>query len=112
MKPESALKRFLARMELDERSLQSLLPADGIETMLAFYTEERATGCSLDDDGDMLLYEWGTYDWGEGESFEFNITRQFIDAKRVFRQLRLRFKFAVSKKTQASVAGNRWCELP
>ena len=112
MKPDAALKRFLARIELDESSLRSLLAADGIEAMLAFYTEERAQGCSLDEDGDMLLYQWGIHDWGEGESFELDITRQFIDAKRVFRQLSLRFKFAVSKETRAAGNSNKWCELP
>lgn len=112
MKPTAAIERFLARIGSDESSLQSLPPADGIEAMLAFYSEERAEGCPLSKDGDMLLYEWGTYDWGDGESFEFNITRQFIDTKRVFRQLRLIYKFAVSKGTRACGASNRWCELP
>jgi hypothetical protein len=112
MTPASSLQYFLARLEVDEVTLKELTPTDGIEAMLAFYTEQRAKGCSLDNDGDMLLYEWGTYNWGEGEAFEFNITRQFIDSKRAFRQLRLRFKFAVSKKTQTCKAGNRWCELP
>ncbi|MCL1971600.1 MAG: hypothetical protein FWG57_01250 [Endomicrobia bacterium] len=31
-------------------------------------------------DTDMLLFQYGTYDWGSGENFEFNITRQFIFA--------------------------------
>ena len=26
----------------------------------------------------MLLHQWGTYDWGEGPSFQFDITRQLI----------------------------------
>ena len=26
----------------------------------------------------MLLYQWGTYDWGEGKYFQIDITRQFI----------------------------------
>ena len=32
------------------------------------------------EDTDMLLFQYGTYDWGSGENFEFNITRQFIFA--------------------------------
>jgi hypothetical protein len=31
-----------------------------------------------DENGDMLLFQYGSYDWGKGEFFEFNITRQFI----------------------------------
>ena len=112
MKPSAATERFLTRLGLDAESLLSLLLTDGFEGMLAFYTEERAEGCPLDEDGDMLLYQWGTNDWGEGESFELNVTRQFIGAKRVIRQLSLTFKFKVSKETSMCGGGNRWCELP
>ncbi len=80
--------------------------------MLAFYAEERVEGCSLDEDGDMLLYQWGTNDWGEGEAFEFNITRQFINAKDEVSQLSLTYRFAVSKGTRAVGAGIKWCESP
>ena len=46
--------------------------------MLAFYGSVRFDDVDLAADGDMLLYQWGAYDWGEGESFEFDITRQLI----------------------------------
>ena len=34
-----------------------------------------------DPDSDMLLYQYGTYDWGDelGKHFSFDITRQFIE---------------------------------
>ena len=32
----------------------------GIEALLAFYEEDRAEGCLIDEDGDMLLFQWGT----------------------------------------------------
>ena len=48
--------------------------------MLRFYGDESVAGCRDDGAGDMLLYQWGTYDWGAGESFEFDITRQLIFA--------------------------------
>jgi hypothetical protein len=28
----------------------------------------------------MLLFQFGTYDWGFGENFKFDLTRQFIVA--------------------------------
>ena len=46
--------------------------------MLAFYESMRFDDVDLAADGDMLLYQWGTYDWGRGASFEFDITRQLI----------------------------------
>ncbi len=80
MNPHSAKRALLARIERAGRPLRELTPADGIDLMTSFYLEERAEGCGIDNDGDMLLYQWGTYDWGEGESFEFDITRQLIPA--------------------------------
>lgn len=78
MKARSAKKAFLNRLGHPGRPIASLRPAEGVEAMLDFYSVERADGCSIDGDGDMLLFQWGTQDWGTGESFEFNITRQFI----------------------------------
>ena len=31
-----------------------------------------------DKECDMFLFQYGTYDWGKGKFFEFDITRQFI----------------------------------
>jgi hypothetical protein len=30
------------------------------------------------DGGDRLLFQWGTYDWGKGPSFVFDLVRQFV----------------------------------
>ena len=46
--------------------------------MLAFYASERCDGCVLEEDGDMLLFQWGTYNWGDSTHFELNITRQLM----------------------------------
>lgn len=94
---------------------------DGIDAMLAFYRNTRADDCSLDEDGDMLLFQWGTHDWGEGPCFELGITRQFIgphgedpdcgdpdcDELDVW-QLSLTLVF--SPNTIPS--GDRWCHSP
>src|SRR5262245_23394573 len=99
MKVASAKKRLLELIQPKAPQLSALSPEDGISLMLAFYQAERADGCEVDEDGDMLLYQWGCYDWGQGESFDFNISRQFVDAKgddEGIRQLSLTFKFKPS----------------
>src|SRR5262245_31541706 len=57
-------------------------------------------------------HQWGTYDWGEGESFEFDITRQLIlgagEDENIF-QLSLTFKFQPTVKLRQLGDGNRWC---
>lgn len=82
MKPDSAKKRFLDYVEQSGVKLSSLSPTQGINLMLDFYSDERAEGCQIEEDGDMLLFQWGVYDWGEREHFEVNITRQFIEIGR------------------------------
>jgi hypothetical protein len=83
--------------------------------MLDWYRDERADGCDLDQEGDMLLYQWGCYDWGDGESFELNITRQLIDGAgedEDIRQLLLTFKYKPTDFLRRVKEGNRWCHSP
>jgi hypothetical protein len=115
MKPRFARKTFLQRIEAAGHSLASLRPSDGIDLLLRFYREERAEGCAIDEDGDMLLFEWGCFDWGEGESFELKITRQFMGGggeDEEIRQLSLTFKFSPSASLRNAGQGNRWCSTP
>src|SRR5438874_3186994 len=95
MKPESAESEFLRMVTQAGRTLPSLQPAEGVDLVLDFYQNERADGCPMADDGDMLLYQWGCYDWSDGESFELNITRQLIEGgeDEDIRQLSLTFRF-------------------
>jgi hypothetical protein len=111
MKPGAVKTRFLKRLEAAGLSLDRLTPAAGVEAMLTYYAEERAEGCPFEDDGDMLLFEWGTYDWGEGPAFEVAITRQLIvpdDENEEPRQLGLTFRFDPSIGDGVR-EGNRWC---
>lgn len=115
MKVATAKRRLLQFIESKAPHLSSLSPADGIAEMLALYLEERDDGCEIDEDGDMLLYQWGCHDWGHGEMFEFNITRQFMDAAdedEVIWHLTLTFKFEPNDSLRSLAAGNRWCHSP
>ena len=114
MKPGAAKSRFLKRLQAAELSLTALTLAAGVEAMLAYYAEERAEGCPLDQDGDMLLFQWGTHDWGDGPVFEVSIVRQLMvadDEDEEPRQLDLRFRFTPAAGASAGQA-NRWCESP
>ncbi len=113
MKPVSAKKEFLRHIRAAGRSLKALSPSEGIALMLEFYRDVRADGCEMDSDGDILLYQWGTYDWsGNGESFEFDITRQLISGDgedEDIRQLSLTFRFEPTESLRQLGEGNRWC---
>ncbi len=90
--------------------LDSLAVRQGIEAMLAFYADQRADGVHMDEDGDMLLFQWGVYSFSGPPTFQLNLTRQFIlpDEDEPY-QLSLTFHHAPSDQMKALEAGNRWC---
>ncbi|MFO0952841.1 MAG: hypothetical protein U0835_17165 [Isosphaeraceae bacterium] len=114
MKPRSAKTEFMKRLDDSGLSLDTLTVVAGVEAMLAYYAEERADGCPIDEDGDMILFQWGTYDWGQGPAFEVSIVRQLIvprSANQEPRQLDLRLRFEPEAGAAAGRA-SRWCESP
>ncbi len=46
--------------------------------MIQFYAHERADDCDVTRDHDMLLFQWGTYGWGQGEKFEIDVVHQVV----------------------------------
>lgn len=95
-------------------------PAQMFPRLLDLYTSARLDGTSIDRDGDMLLFQWGTYDWGQGEAFEIDLTRQAMlvpegadpcDVDPEIVQLSCRFRFP-PEPLRALPPGNRWCHLP
>lgn len=112
IKSSQALEQF--KRLLAERA-NSDTPGAIISCMLSFYRDVRATDCDLDDNGDMLLYQWGTYDWGEGRWFELNITRQFItsgsDDEDIL-QLSVTARYSPSTELDALQSSNRWANSP
>jgi hypothetical protein len=115
MRPDAAESRFLGMIASTGAALDALTPAEGVELMLGFYHDERAEGCPVESDGDMLLCQWGTYDWGKGESFEFNITRQFmtpVGEDDDIEQLSLTFGYPPMSPPDDLGKGERWCHTP
>jgi hypothetical protein len=119
MTPATSLAAFKQRLSLDGRSASALTAAEGVEAMLAFYAADRCDGCVLEEDGDMLLFQWGTYTWGDSTHFELNITRQLMpggdeneDDDEGILQLSLTFRFPAAAELQALGSGNEWCDTP
>jgi hypothetical protein len=83
--------------------------------MLLFFERSRVSDCPIEHGAaDMLLYQWGTYDWGSGERFELDITRQVIPLPDTpdpdILQLHLVFRFLPTPELRLAGSGNRWCE--
>ncbi len=80
--------------------------------MFGFYCDVRCSGVDMDRDGDTLLFQWGTYDWGDGEHFEIDITRQLIRPESEDEdiwQLHLTYQYPPAAELRALGKGHRWC---
>ena len=121
MKAIQALEYFHDFIENSGKSIALLTPEIAINLMLDFYSQNRAEDCDLGKDSDMLLFEWGTYDWGDGLSFTYNIARQFIFSETfqennsvwkedVFWQLGLSLMFDPVDELRQLKSGSKWCE--
>jgi len=84
---------------------------DCVDVFMRAYLEVAPTELLVEPDGDMLLFQWGTYDWGGGRWFEMDLTRQFIalDPDAPIRQLRLTMYFHPNAQSDELRSGNRWC---
>jgi hypothetical protein len=75
-KVENEYKKWL------EKTFHNAQPANVDEIInisLTLFQEIKVKGVAGDEeDGDMLLFQYGTYDRGESNFFQFDITRQFI----------------------------------
>jgi hypothetical protein len=115
MRAKKAKREFERYLKRRNTKLAEMRPSAGLDAMLGFYRDIRADDCDIDQDGDMLLFQWGTYDWGQGEHFSFDITRQLIvgpGEDEDFWQLSLTFEFPPDDALRAVESGNRWCPSP
>jgi hypothetical protein len=117
MRCKEASTELENRLDGQRLGLSRLAPDTGFSEMFAFYRDVRPVDClSVEEDGDMLLYQWGTYDWGNGKYFNLNLTRQFIveglEDDDAISQLGLTFLYEPSSMLQELEQGNRWCHSP
>jgi hypothetical protein len=59
----------------------TLTPENALDLMIEFYHSAHVKGVDSDiPDNDMILFQYGTYDWqdGNGRRFSLDFTRQFI----------------------------------
>ncbi len=114
MKPANSadsFKTFLAERGLTAANLS--VP-QLVDSMLAFYRTIRASNLANDPQADMLLFQWGVFDWGHGENFEIDLTRQFISAGAfdddAISQLSCTAFFAPTPELRVIPVSNRWCK--
>ena len=112
MSPEDSAevfeREYLSTADIETQPTRSLL-----QSVIAFYRNETATGL-VEAEGDMLLFQFGIYDWGSGPFFEIDMTRQFVELERdededVYSQFSLTCFYAPDDRLAAFGCENRWC---
>jgi hypothetical protein len=111
---EASLRDHLAKVGL---RLDGDDAAPVLEAMMDWYAAERAVDAApLDEDGDMLLFQWGTHDWGAGRVFEYDLTRQLVRADELedegIIQLSLTYRYPMTDATAALGSGHSWFGSP
>lgn len=110
--PEDSVRVFeqacLAPNNKDSTSTLALF-----EAVFSFYRHHRFRGLA-EPEGDMLLFQYGVYNWGSGPCFEVDLTRQFVEVERddddnVFSQFHLTCYYAADERLTALGKDNRWC---
>lgn len=110
--PESAatLRQFLILrgVDFDSADLGRVIGA-----VLEFYETVSASGVVSDVQSDMLLFQYGVYDWGDGECFEVDLTRQFIiegeEGDDAISQLRCTTFYSATSDLKALGCSDFWC---
>ena len=101
-------ERFLEARGL---TLDELDAEQATRGMVDFYIERPADDVDVDEDGDMLLFQWGSYG-----SFQYNITRQLItqdeDDEDEIWQLSLTLHYPEDDDARGLGSGERWCYSP
>jgi hypothetical protein len=106
----TAIAKFAASKGFN---LATSTPRIGLPLMFDLYTNSSASKCA-GPDCDMLLYQWGTYDWGEGRHFDLEIVRQFNEQRNPddqgkMSQLHLAYRYEPTSALEAIIEGNFWC---
>ncbi len=81
---------------------------DLFEAVCDLYKNTRFSG-SYGEDVDMLLFQHGVFDWGVGEYFELDLTRQVIQGVDKIIQIRSTFYFEPNEQLRAIGSETHWC---
>ena len=111
---EASLRGHLPNVAFDVDSTD--VPA-AMTAMMDWYARVRAIDAApIEEDGDMLLFQWGEGEWDGERAFEHDLTRQLIRADEQedegIVQVSLTFRYATSEGTADLGSGHRWCGSP
>ena len=107
------LRTMLRQAGVRRRRLRAVDVELTWHVMRQFADEPVADAAAREDDGDAILAQYGTYDWGRGEHFELDMTRQFSFVEEDgeyshMTQLHCTFRYKPEEQLRALGDGNLW----
>ncbi len=109
---ETSFRRYLGTRDVRVDDADAI---DVITAMIDWYEAERAEDTvAIEDDGDQLLFQWGSYDWGDGPALEIGLSRQLIglESDGPIQQLNLVYRYPASAETVKLYDDAWWCRGP
>lgn len=80
IEPKESKSYFLKQLKHSGIDFDTMSTKQLIEQGIRFFQNTRINGVHLNEDGDMLLLQWGIYGLEGTKQFQFDITRQFIES--------------------------------
>ena len=93
------------------KELRSKIANELFEAVCDLYRDIRVLDF-MGEDQDMLLYQYGIYDWGQGEKFELDLTRQFMSSDGEVSQLKSTLFFEPTSELRSIPEKIEWCSSP
>ena len=111
MRVDAAKEHFEKYLSERRLSVEQLDAENALVAMVGFYLDVRADKVATDEGGDLLLFDWGTYEWEDGPRFQYCITRQFMLPGEVAEcwHLAVTLYYGSDGRTLALDAGERAC---
>ena len=92
--------------------LAAMTVREALALMVRFYEGERVEGVDIDNDGDMLLVQWGPY--AEHNGYTIDLVRQLIAAgQQDAEPTQLHLRCVITDEDVSDIAAdNVWCDTP
>ncbi len=111
MKPEQSKEKLIELMKDKGFEIEKINLEKGFSLISDFYENTRSENCGIDQDGDMLLFQWRFLP--NESKYEIDIVRQFtlsdLDADDRMSQLHFIFNFPISENISSIPDGDIWC---
>ncbi len=79
MHPSDSVSTFQDSLAAAGTTLEELTPAAALSQMAVFYLDVRAERCIMDEEGDVLVFQWGVNDQEPEPTFQLEFARHFIE---------------------------------